>query len=281
MISCWVYAPNVAPIGCTGQGPSSDGDAETLSQQTQALHNAAPEKLVYVVQATNAVRNRKVQSDTPTLLQGVPAEPVDSFVWNGEGSEPIHAQLELKVDPVANEGRILATWTDEHGSWRYEQTAFSPPSHPAGTQIGPSVTGTVDVVGDPITTNVYLHGDTGSAGPVFPTVFNLLATWGPAQVTLNGQAFENVFDGPAPLWVGHTMTMVGVRGADRTMRTTSDGIYNPSLSDEGASDGDDLEVHLIFHDAPMPATTNIPPPFSFFYYLVFEDVTVSIQHRGD
>jgi hypothetical protein len=52
--------------------------------------------------------------------------------------------------------------------------------------------------------NVYLHGDTTAGGPVLPTVFNLLTTWGPAEITLNGQPFENTLDG-TPLWPGHTI----------------------------------------------------------------------------
>ncbi len=38
----------------------------------------------------------------------------------------------------------------------------------------------------------------------------------------------------------------------------------------------DLEVHLVFHDERFPRTENIPPIFSFFYHLVFEDVTIQI-----
>lgn len=126
--------------------------------------------------------------------------------------------------------------------------------------------------GDPVTTNVDLHGDTNNGGPILPTVFNLVTTWGLATVEVNGLPFDNFFDGPAPAWVGHTMTTVGVREADGTVRTTSGEIYNPMRSDEGARDEDDLEFHLVFHDAPGPATTNIPPGFSFFHHLVFEKV---------
>lgn len=112
-----------------------------------------------------------------------------------------------------------------------------------------------------------------------PTVFNLLATWGPAQVTLNGVAFENPFDGPAPEWAAHTMTTVGVREADGTVRTVDGEIFDPTVDPaNGAVDNDDLEVHLVFHDAPGPGTTgNFPPQFSFFYHLVFEDVSVEIK----
>ena len=41
----------------------------------------------------------------------------------------------------------------------------------------------------------------------------------------------------------------------------------------------DLEVHLVFHDAPGPiAAGNFPPGFSFFYHLQFEDVKLEVKH---
>jgi len=114
---------------------------------------------------------------------------------------------------------------------------------------------------------------------VLPTVFNLLATWGPAEVTLNGEPFQNPFDGPAPLWAAHTMTTVGVRNPDGTVRTINGDIFNGMLDPaNGAVDDDDLEFHLVFHDAPGPMTTNFPPPLSFFYHLTLEDVKIEIKH---
>ncbi len=183
-------------------------------------------------------------------------------------------------------------WTDEIGVWEYKQTAFAPPPHPTGLRVSPDATQTELVEGDPITTNVFLHGNTGAAAPVLPTVFNLLATWGPAEVTLNGQLFNNPFDGPAPRWFGHTMTTPGVRNPDGTVRTTSGDIYvgpnpngTPLTPADGVTDWDDMEVHFTWHDAPTPMTGNIPPPFSFFYHLVFEDVAFEIGpellHPGD
>lgn len=117
-------------------------------------------------------------------------------------------------------------------------------------------------------------------GRFSPTVFNILTTWGPAEVTLDRNPFNNPFDGPAPLWAAHTMTTVGARGDDGTV-TANDGdnTYNPMLSNSGDVDNDDLEVHLVFHDAPGPMVGNFPPPFSFFYHLTFEDVEVEIKHE--
>ena len=237
-------------------------------------------QLTYEVKAENARLNRLVTGEVNNEVQGVPAEPVDSFVWDGTGSQFIDdASVTLEIDPVANTGEIKAEWTDRNGHWTLEQTVFAPPPHPTGARRG-SLTEPVFVEDDPVVVDAYLHGDTTAGGPVLPTLFNQLATWGPAEVTLNGEPFENPFDGPAPLWIVHTMTTAGVRNDDGTVRLDDGSIYDPSHRGEtGAVDYDDREFHLVFHDAPGPEMTdNFPPPLSFFYHLTFEDVKVEISH---
>ena len=239
---------------------------------------AKPKKdLVYEVKASNGTLNRKVTGEIIASLDGVPAEPVDSFVWDGDGVVPIKGKVKLEIDPVGNAGKIEVSWEDDYGEWTYKQTAFSPPHHPTGLQVGPSVSNTVLISNDPVTSNVYLHGDTMAGGPMLPTVFNYLATWGPAEVTLNGEAFDNPFDGPTPLWVGHTMTSAGVRNEDGQVLKVDGEIYNMMAAGNGFADNNDLEFHLVFHEAPMPMTTNFPPPHSFFYHLTFEDVELEIK----
>jgi len=239
-------------------------------------------QLTYEVKAENARLNRKVMGEATADVEGVPAEPVHSFVWDGEGSVFIdEASVTLEVDPVANTGEIKAEWRDRNGHWTLEQTAFAPPHHPTGARLGSFAEAQpILIEGDPVVVDAYLHGDTTAGGPVLPTLFNQLATWGPAEVTLNGEPFENPFDGPAPLWVVHTMTTAGVRNDDGTVRIDDGSIYSPSeRSEVGAIDYDDREFHLVFHDAPWPEmTNNFPPPLSFFYHLTFEDVKVEISH---
>lgn len=233
----------------------------------------------YEVRASNARLNRLVTGDVTAFVDGVPAEPVHSFVWDGYGSVGIVGEARVEIDPVANTGEIRAEWHDENGDWEFTQTVFAPPPHATGLRVGPDASTTVLVTGDPVTTNVYLHGNTTAGGPVLPTLFNLLATWGPAEVRLNGEAFDNPFDGPTPLWVAHTMTTVGARAADGTVRTVAGEIFNPLVNPaNGAVDNDDLEFHIVFHDAPGPAmTNNFPPPHAFFYHLMFEDVSVEVS----
>lgn len=236
--------------------------------------------LSYDIKANDGLLMREVTGEVTAELNGVPAEPVDSFVHDGEGVTEIrNGFVRVKIDPITNTGTIFARWRDENGRWTFNQSVFAPPNHPTGLKIGPSAGDTELIVGDPVTTNVYLHGDTTAGGPVLPTVFNLLATWGPAEVTLNGQPFENPYDGPTPSWVAHTMTTVGVRDDDGQV-LTADGsqIFSPMNPGDGLVYDDEIEFHLVFHDAPGPGTTgSFPPPLSFFYHLTFQDVKISIK----
>ncbi len=243
---------------------------------------ADPEaELTYEIKATNARLNRLVGKPVTEYVQGIPAEPVHSFVWDGNGSNFLEdAEAKVEIDPVSNTGEIKVEWTDLDGNeWELEQTVFLPlPPHPTGLRAT-SLEETEFVQDDPVPVDVYLHGDTTAGGPVLPTIFNNLATWGPAEVTLNGEAFENPYDGPVPLWVTHTMLTAGVRNDDGAVTVNGGTIYNPTLRDQpGDIDYDDMEYHVIFHDAPGPgATENFPPPLSFFYHLTFESVKVEIR----
>lgn len=215
---------------------------------------------VYEVKAYSASLNREIQGEPTDVLNGVVAAPVDSFTWDGEGQHPVwDAEVELEIDPASNTGSIKAEWTDLNGRWTFEQTAFGPagiiPDHPSGLRVT-SALETVLIHDDPVTTNVYLHGDTTAGGP-----------------------FPNVYDVPTPNWVAHTMTTEGVRNPDGTVTVNGGEIYNPSLQNQtGDIDSSDLEFHLVFHDAPGPEMTdNFPPPLSFFYHLTFEDVRLEIK----
>lgn len=231
----------------------------------------------YRITAVNPRLNRRLMGPVRRWVGRVPAEPVDSFCWNGEGSVPIPGRMTIDVDPRRNTGTITAEWTDDNGDWTWTQTRFLHPSHhSSGVRMGSSVFRLDTVINEPIVQNVYLHGDTAAGQPVLPTVFTYLAAWGPGDATLDGEPFENEFEVPAPQWLGHVMVTEGTRRADGTVRTLSGEIYDPSKGDQGAIEAGDIEAHLTFHDDVFPRTTNIPPLFSFFYHLVFEDVRIEI-----
>lgn len=269
------------------------GAAPGVERDRLAVERAAPETVAgpeddptagnrtrrtfYQVFGRTPRLNHEPMGPAKVTVGGVPAEPVDSFNWDGVGSNWIDGEIIMNIDPVANTGFIQATWTDQYGEWSLVVTEFQHPHHGAGTRFGPSTHDRHIYLKDAITTNSYLHGDTDSGQPVLPTLFTYLAAWGPAVVTLNGQPFASPFELPvAPLWEAHFMVSEGVREPDGTVRAVDGSIYNPSKKAEGLVDPYDLEVHVVFHDTWFPTTTNIPPLYQFFYHLVFENVSMSI-----
>lgn len=235
--------------------------------------------LEYEIKAKDARLIRQVTGDVTSAVDGIPASPVDSFLWDGEGIVPIKGSAKVKIDPVANTGEIKAKWEDAEGNkWEYKQTTFTDPGHPTGLKVGPGAGDTQLIIGDPVTTNVYLHGDTGAGGPVLPTVFNLLTTWGPAEITLNGQPFDTPFDGPVPLWAGHTMLTEGVRNDSGEVLLTNGDIFSMAQAGNGVTYGDELEFHIVFHDAGGPIVEgNVPPPLAFFYHVTFSDIELEVN----
>jgi len=275
-----LFAPAHAPAFGQSSRDALPRDGAERSLPIDSLPIDDPDAAVelrYRVTASEPRLNRRLMGPTRRDVQGVPAEPVDSFVWNGVGSTPIEGTLVIDVQPMTNTGFIDAEWTDRNGRWTYKQVRFTHPDHhPSGARIGSSVTQVDAILNEAISHNAYLHGDTASGQPVLPTIFTYLATWGPASVTLNEEPFQNPFEFPRPLWIGHLMVTEGARRPDGTVRTLSGEIYNPSRAAEGVVEPGDLEVHLTFHDDVFPHTSNIPPIFSFFYHLVFEDVKIEI-----
>ena len=265
----------VAPV-VLGALLLTSGTLDVPATRAQERTEISGGPLRYQVVATRARLNRKVMGPVVHAVHGVPAEPVNSFVYDGDGSTPITAQLILEVDPVAEIGFIQAQWVDENGSWRYVQRDFLHPEHPSGVRLGTTSTEINHILNEGVTENVYLHGDTTAGMPVLPTVFTHLATWGPVEIELDGEPFENPYEIPRPQWLGHIMVTEGVRHEDGTVRTLSGEIYDMSRLSDGAVEQGDLEVHLVFHDEKFPMTNNMPPLFSFFYHLVFEDVSIRI-----
>jgi len=236
---------------------------------------AAP-PLRYEVIAQSPRLNRRLMGPITGRVQGVPAEPVDSFVWDGNGSIPIEGELIMEISPETESGFVLATWKDEHGEWMLTQSRFLHPEHSSGVRIGKSVSEIDSLLNEGITHNVYLHGDTTAGQPVLPTTFAYLGIWGPVDVSLDGVPFVNPYELPAPQWLGHLMVTEGVRRVDGSVRTRTGEVYDPSKAAAGGTEPGDLEVHLVFHDERFPRTSNVPPLYSFFYHLVFEDVAIRI-----
>jgi hypothetical protein len=233
--------------------------------------------LRYQIIARSPRLNRKVLGEVTERVRGVPAQPVDSMVYDGDGSVPIEGMAMVEVDPGAQRGLVRARWKDENGEWEMLQTYFHHPEHLSGIRIGPGRNVVEDLINLGTAQNVYLHGDTGAGTPILPTVFTYLATWGMVNVTLDGEPFENPYGFPGPRWMLHCMLTEGVRGEDGTVRAQGGEIFDPMKhKDKGVTDPGDLELHLEFQDERLPRTANRPSMFSFQYHLVFEDVVLKI-----
>ena len=63
----------------------------------------------YQVVATGARVIRDVMGPVTNSVRGVPAEPVDSFAWDGQGVTPVEGEVLIDVDPVANSGTPTRT----------------------------------------------------------------------------------------------------------------------------------------------------------------------------
>jgi len=281
VVSILVLTTSPAPAG-QGRRRSAPPDNDPTISRPTFPREEFPEieekiGLRYRITASRPRLNRRLMGPVRRWVGRVAAEPVDSFCWSGEGSVPIKGTMTIDVEPMRNVGKITAEWTDPNGTWTWTQTRFlHPDHHSSGVRIGSSIFRIDTVINEAIVNNVYLHGDTAAGQPVLPTVFTYLAAWGPGDATLNGERFDNEFGIPAPQWLGHIMVTEGARRADGSVRTLSGEIYNPSKGDEGAVEVGDIEAHLTFHDDVFPMTTSVPPMFSFFYHLVFEDVRIEI-----
>ncbi len=274
LLFCWL-AGSALGQGISGTSLNRPG---TFSLNSPIIGDPTS---TYRIQGKLARRNRQVTGPVTSWVQGVPAEPVDSFTYDGVGSDPVDAQIDIEVNPVTNTGTIRCDWSDEHGDWSWYQDFFAHPEHPSGMRISSTSTATNLVLNDPVIADVYMHGDTTAGLPAVPTLHSILSCWGPGSVTLNGQPFDNPFDGPfLPQWEGHVMVTHGVREPDGTVRTLFGDVYDPSLhAGIGYTDYDDLEVHFTFHDMRFPMTNNHPAIFSFFYHLMFEKVSITVEHK--
>ena len=119
----------VAPVGAqTGGIRMFDEDPPTVV--------SGP--LSYRIVATRPRLNRRVMGPVTAWVDGVPAEPVDSFCWSGEGSVPIEGTFVMVVNVEDEAGFVQAEWTDRNGEWVYQQQEFIHPEHLSGIRIGRS-----------------------------------------------------------------------------------------------------------------------------------------------
>ncbi|MBL1274579.1 MAG: hypothetical protein COB30_000665 [Ectothiorhodospiraceae bacterium] len=112
-INKWVLvAACLIPLSYASYSVADDDDDDDDREESSRVNS----QLTYEVKASMPCLNRRVTGEVISYLDGVPAEPVDSFVWDGVGSVPVKGSAKLEIDPVANTGEIWAEWEDRNGS---------------------------------------------------------------------------------------------------------------------------------------------------------------------
>lgn len=164
-----------------------------------------------------------------------------------DGSCIIHGtgKIDINLNPEANSGTIVATFSGSDGDWKIVARKFKM-----------------------IKTDVNLHGATGGdvdpkmSPPILPQVWTYVATWGPARVFHNG---ELAWMGPAHLMVTEEVRdpetgKVDFKGPMKA-KTYPGSIYNKHA----------MQIHFVAHPNEKP-TKGYLPPFTKFVHLMYETV---------
>lgn len=186
----------------------------------------------------------------------------DNFAYDGENVRPLRGYAEATINPFTGKGEVVVELetTEESGPIQFSKNA--------------SWSGKIRIVQKLDTENmgkariaeeVWLHGDTGNEAPVMPKLFNYFATWGPAQIFVNGEEV-------VPMIGSHTMFSEQARGSSG--KIAKDGqVYSPRLSDKtGFTNPQETEFHFVAHTTE-PDQQNFPP-HSGWIHLHFSDVSV-------
>lgn len=169
----------------------------------------------------------------------------DRFCYDGSCIIPGKGKIDINLNPEANSGDIVATFSGADGDWRVVARKFKM-----------------------IKTDVNLHGATGGdvdpkmSPPVLPQVWTYVATWGPAAVFHNGQL---AWKGMAHLMVTEEVRdpVTGKVDFKGPMKAKS---YPGSIYNKHA-----MQIHLVAHPAGKPVKGYLPP-FPQFLHLMYETV---------
>lgn len=205
-----------------------------------------------------------------TVHGKTPKGGVDAFSYDGSGHIKLKAgEINVDVDPLKQTGSINATWVDnDNNNWSLTETKFMPGMELYFNGILPNGTASMRLGNDSIAINHWEHGNTGAGPPVLPTVFTYVATWGPADVSKNGQKV-GTFD-------AHMMVTDGVRDpiSGKVLNSNKSAPYNPMNPADGYSNPNTAQVHLIFQSPMGNMTNNFPPQFQMMTHLMFYDIKV-------
>jgi hypothetical protein len=188
----------------------------------------------------------------PNNLQAEASNPVLSFggfAYDGEDAVSGSGSATLVIDNESGTGTLNGSLGAEGDSVNFRADTFSgDPDNPWEA--------------NGINQGITVHGDTGRAAPTLPELNLITGTWGPVQITQNGEPVPDPLTGQQTFQVHTMLTDTGVRDDSSRQILAQDGSpYNPDKAGEGqTTDGDEEFIVEIFSDPSAP---------------VFEDATSS------
>ncbi len=188
--------------------------------------------------------NWKLEATDPLLIGGYG----DNFNYDGSNTKLLSGTAVVNVNAETNTGII--------------EVVFEGTINP---EANVTYTGEIKIVFDKFAEDapfweggiadfVYLHGATKQGPPVMPKVITYLASWGMADVYVNGELVYENLD-------GHMMYTERSRDVDTFAIYNSDmtGFFSPAdPGNSSIADPDEREIHFVVHDTTSD-TDNFPP----------------------
>lgn len=174
-------------------------------------------------------------AEPPLAITTLKATATNAFLlsplsYEGDGT-PFDGNALVDVDAVSNTGTVTLSGKAGNDTYDVRFTSFAAAPDKPFQDGG-------------IATLFHEHGATGVGDASIPEVNLLVAGWGPATVTKNGQPLKDPVTG-MDAWAGHFMlTDTGVFAPDMTVKATAGGTYDPAQAANGATEAGDLELHV-------------------------------------
>ena len=201
--------------------------AYVLSQHHSAPDNwIQPPAINWVLKATDAK---------------VAGNPTNRFSYDGKQITPIDGSVQYNVNPNgktdADKGTVVI---DLNGTLTY-QNGVTQSGHFTIQSTGYSSDETF--YGGGVTTNVKMHGDSGQESPIYPTITGQLATWGTADLLLDGKVVQKDLG-------MHTMLVPGVRTPQgQILDQGGKCCYNAANPGDGTFDSTTQQVFVLLYTA--------------------------------
>lgn len=162
--------------------------------------------------------------------------------WAYDGAvDSVDATVDATFNDADNAGSAILAWNAGGVGWRVEFDQFAEAANKSFMDGG-------------IEFDLTEHGDSGVADASIPKILALVAAWGEARVSLDGEPLMDPTG--SETWSAHVMASdTTVRGADGKIANAAGGAYDPAKpADARRTEGD---RQLLFALKPHPRAT--PP----------------------